>query len=570
MPAWAYHPYGRGLNGLFGGDDWECAGSVTDLPDGSVLWMPRTSGRSAVFRVRGWDHWHRDSGRIELTQPPLAATPDGKGLAAVYYRGPEFAGGPITNRVDARLWFQNAPGNDRVTSWAKGPCDGIAANEAFSIRWTGRLVAPLGEDFWFRVYNEDRQSAFFKTQWWKDGAGFARVWLNGVLVIDRSKDAPRTPDEERGDGYFEAGPIRLEAGRSYDLKVEYASPGREKPEFALSWASNTKEWERIPPAYLHVDAAPAAGPVVSVTTGITEGTTTPVLFSADAPVGEALKIRYRATGVDYVTRRGEVVIAKGTRSAAVAASTGNGPVRVVLEPGAVYRGDGTAGAVTAGRIPSVTEGLVSAYLFDEADGRVMHDSAGGRDGHFENFQNPPVPRWLPAGGKHGGALEFPEQGGKDWVPGQAMSDLALQAALPGSKIAGDFTAAFWVRTRKATQPLVLGSFDLWLQDGRPLLMFGGWPLPNPDGPRLDDSEWHNLAFTWDQSGGKRRMTLYVDGRVLGTSIGPGEASLNDLTLGRSNSCKPDSEGPGFIGAFDDVRIYNRCLGVEEVATLARP
>jgi hypothetical protein len=569
LPAWAYHPYGRGLNGLFGGDDWECAGSVTDLPDGSVLWMPRSSGRSSVFRVRGWDNWHRDSGKIELTQVPPAATPDGKGLAAACYRGAEFAGVPVTNRVDARLWFQNAPGNDRVTSWAKGPCAGIAANEPFSIRWTGRLVAPLGEAFWFRVYNEDRQAAFFKTQWWKDGAGFARVWLNGVLVIDRSKDAPKTPDEERGSGYFEAGPIRLEAGRSYDLKVEYTSPGVEKPEFALSWASNTKEWERIPPAYFHADAPPAAGPVVSVATEKSDGATNLVVFGTEAPVVEALKLRYRTTGVDYVTRPGEVVIAKGARSAAVAVSIGNGPVRVVLEPGAAYRGDGTAGAVTVGRIPSVTNGLVSAYLFDEVDGRVMHDSVSGRDGKFENFQQPPVPLWQPTGGKHGGALEFlPEQGGKAKVPGQAMSDLALQARLPGVKVVGDFTTAFWVRTRKATQPLVLGGFDLWLEDGRPQLNFVGWPLPNPDGARLNDGEWHHFAFTWDQSGGKRAMTLYVDGRVLGTRTGPGEAGFNGLMLGRSNSCKPGSAGPGFIGVFDDVRIYNRCLSAGEVASLA--
>jgi hypothetical protein len=52
--------------------------------------------------------------------------------------------------------------------------------------------------------------------------------------------------------------------------------------------------------------------------------------------------------------------------------------------------------------------------------------------------------------------------------------------------------------------------------------------------------------------------------------GPGEAGFNGLMLGRSNSCKPGSEGPGFIGAFDDVRIYNRCLSAGEVTTLAQP
>ncbi len=157
------------------------------------------------------------------------------------------------------------------------------------------------------------------------------------------------------------------------------------------------------------------------------------------------------------------------------------------------------------------------------------------------------------------------------MPGQSFSDLALQAALPGVKLAGDFTAAFWVRTRKVTEPLVLGSFDLWLQDGRPQLNFGGWPLPNPDGPRLDDGEWHHLAFTWDHSGGKRALTLYVDGRATGTRTGPGEASLNGLILGRSNSCKPGSAGPGCndvygqyldlhmtSGVFNRLEFYRYC------------
>ena len=556
LPAWAYDPQGRGLHGLLAGDDWECAGSVTDLPDGSVLWMPRSSGRSSVFRVRGWDKWHRDSGKIELTRPSLAATPDGTGLAAAYYRGAEFAGVPVANRVDARLWFRNGPGNDRTTSWAKGPCAGITANEPFSIRWTGRLVAPLGEDFWLRVYNENNNASFFATQWWKDGAGYARVWLNGVLVIDRSKDAPQLPDVHRPNGYFEAGPIRLEAGRSYDLKVDYASPGVEKPEFALSWASNTKEWERIPPTYLYPDAPPAAGPVVSVAAGKTEGKTVSVVFSADAPVGQTLPVRYRLTGTDYVTRPGEVVLARGTQSAAVAVPTGNGPVRLVLEPGAAYRGDSSAGTVTVGSVPSVTDGLVAAYLLDEAQGRVIHDSVGGRDGSFERFMNPPVPRWLPTGGKLGGAMEFAEPG--------------VQARLPGMKVAGDFTVACWVRTRNATQPLLLSLLDLWLQDGLPQLMFGGWPLAVKAGSRLDDGQWHHLAFVWDQSGGRRAMSLFVDGTRRGTATGPGEASLADVALGMSNSCKPGSAGPGFIGAFDDVRIYGRRLTDDEVVILSQP
>lgn len=556
LPAWAYEPWGRGMYGLLAGDDWECAGSITDLPDGSVLWLPRSSGRSAVFRVRGWEHWFRDSGKIELRQIPPAAMPDGSGLAAAYYRGADFAGASVTNQVDARLWFENAPASPRIASWAAGPCAGIAANEPFSVRWTGRLVAPLSEEFWFRIYNERNTAGFFATQWWKDGAGYASVWLNGVRVIDRSAAAPQVPDAHRGEGYFEAGPIRMEAGRSYDLKVEYSSPGLPKPEFALSWASNTKEWERIPPAYLHPDTASATGPVVRVAARGLSGATDEIVFRVASPPREALRIRYWTMGGDYEMHRAEAVIAPGTTTAVAVVTAANGPMKLTLDPDAAYRGDGTAGTVTVGRIPSVTNGLVAAYLLDEAQGRIIHDSVGGRDGAFERFMNPPTPRWLPAGGEFGGSMGFAEPG--------------VQARLPGVNVAGDFTVAFWVRTRKATQPLLLGSLDLWLQEGMPQLVLGGWPLAAQAGARLDDGQWHHLAVVWDQSGGKRAMSLLVDGVRRGTATGPEAAGIAEIALGRSNRCRPGSEGSGFIGAFDDIRIYARCLAEDEVTALSRP
>ena len=68
LPDWACEPAGRGLSGMFAGDDWECAGSLAELADGSVLWIPCASGRAAVFRVRGWENWFRASGKIELKQ----------------------------------------------------------------------------------------------------------------------------------------------------------------------------------------------------------------------------------------------------------------------------------------------------------------------------------------------------------------------------------------------------------------------------------------------------------------------------------------------------------------------
>src|SRR5437764_707916 len=76
-----------------------------------------------------------------------------------------------------------------ITNWATGRCAGIAAKEPFAARWTGRLVAPLTEDFCFRVYNAANSSTGSQT--WTDGAGFVRVWLDNVLIIDRSSRGSR-------------------------------------------------------------------------------------------------------------------------------------------------------------------------------------------------------------------------------------------------------------------------------------------------------------------------------------------------------------------------------------------
>ncbi len=531
LPDWAYEPAGRGLSGMFAGDDWECAGSLAELADGSVLWLPRASGRTAAFRVRGWDNWVRASGKVELTQAPPAAAPDGKGLSAAYFRGKDFAGPPVASRVDARLWFTSGAGDKRVASWAAGPCKDITAAEPFAVRWTGRLVAPLSEDYWFRVYNDTADSAFIRGQWWKAGAGSARVWFNGVLVADAAR--------------FESAPVRLVAGHGYDLKIEYASPGLAKPELSFSWASNTKAWQRVPTAYLHADAAPV-GPTVRVT-----AEKTAVRFTLDKPLAEPLVVRFRRTGTDAVTTAGEATIPAAALTASATVEVNYGPCKIELEPAADYRGDGTAGAVTVGSVPSVTDGLAAAYLLDEARGRTIHDSVGTAHAPFEVFMNPPSPRWLPADGVRGGAMDFPEPG--------------IRVNLPGAKIAGDFTVAFWLRTKNATQPILQGSFDLWLADGQPCVNFGGWGTSASKGPRLDDGNWHHVAFAWDESGGKRAMSLFIDGTVAATGTGPANAGSDKFSLGVSNHL----QGKPFLGSFDEIRVYKRTLSADDFGVLAR-
>ena len=434
--------------------------------------------------------------------------------------------------MDARLWFTSGAGDKRVASWVKGPCEGIAAAEPFSVRWTGRIVAPFSEDFWFRIYNQTADASFIQAQWWKAGAGSARVWLNDVLIADDTR--------------FESAPFRLVAGRSYDVRIEYASPGIAKPEFAFSWASNTKEWKRVPTVNLHSDAAPA-GPVVKVT-----AEKNAAHFTLAAKQSKPLTVRFRQTGTDAITTAAQVTIPAATLTASAAVALENGPRKIELEPSADYRGDSTAGTVTIGSVPTVPDGLAAAYLLDEAAGRTIHDSVGSAHAQFEDFMAPPVPRWQSTGGIRGGAMEFAEPG--------------IHVNLPGAKIAGDFTVAFWLRTQQPTQPVMQGSFDLYLKDGHPRLDFGGWPMTAPpESPRLDDGQWHHVAFVWNQSGGQRAMQLHIDSQLAATGNGPETSGVDQLSLGASNQL----QGHAFLGTFDEIRIYQRGLSAIEMGALAQ-
>jgi hypothetical protein len=432
-----------------------------------------------------------------------------------------------------------------MKAWAKGACEGIASGAPFSVRWTGSLTPPLGEDYWFCVYNQWHRGGHTQNQHWKPGAGFVRVWLNGVLIIDLAASAPEG-------GASQYGPVRLEAGHRYAIKAEYASPGAPAPEFSLSWCSSTREWERIPTAFLHSSVPSTRLPVVHLASVPAAAGVPAAAVALDEPCAQPLRVMCRVTGSHYVARPVEAVIPAGGRSAGVALPVGPGKAFLSLVPSVACAGDGVAAALALGDDGPVSEGLVARYAFDEVQGDIAHDSVGVRHAAFQRFLNPPAPRWQPQGGRLLGAVEF----GENWIPAFPIPDPAVK---------GDFTLSLWFRTRQAEAPVLSSLPELWLAGGRPAGIFGGWPLTvAPDAPRLDDGQWHHVAFVWNETGGKRAMALFVDGAQVGSGMGPGSAGASAVQLGRCNSMKGF-----FVGAFDDLRIYSRALSRGETEALAR-
>ncbi|HKN84179.1 MAG TPA: glycoside hydrolase family 3 C-terminal domain-containing protein [Pyrinomonadaceae bacterium] len=134
------------------------------------------------------------AGEPVVTVPASALTIDGTtpGLKAEYFTNQELRGPAATVRTDARIDF----------NWGRyKPTPELSENN-FSVRWTGKLK-PAESGKYTLGFTAD------------DGA---RLYLDGQLLIDAWASNPnKTVTRE----------VTLEAGRSYDLRMEYFQNTRE-------------------------------------------------------------------------------------------------------------------------------------------------------------------------------------------------------------------------------------------------------------------------------------------------------------------------------------------------------
>jgi hypothetical protein len=88
--------------------------------------------------------------------------------------------------------------------------------------------------------------------------------------------------------------------------------------------------------------------------------------------------------------------------------------------------------------------------------------------------------------------------------------------------------------------------------------------------RIRLGEWHHVALTYDGSGKAAGLAIYVDGEraateVLRDTLSGSIATPAPLLLGSRELAKPFQP---FTGQIDDLRLYNRALGPEEIQQLA--
>jgi hypothetical protein len=94
----------------------------------------------------------------------------------------------------------------------------------YSARWTGFIVPKFSEEYAFHTVSNDG----------------VRLWVNGQQVINNWTDHSATED---------VGKIKLEAGRRYDIKLEYFYAGGQAT-MKLLWSSRSQPKEVVPQSQL--------------------------------------------------------------------------------------------------------------------------------------------------------------------------------------------------------------------------------------------------------------------------------------------------------------------------------
>ncbi|PYO93000.1 MAG: beta-1,3-glucosyltransferase [Gemmatimonadetes bacterium] len=172
-------------------------------------------------------------GRIILEYEVIPATQFESGMSGEYFDNPNLAGTAVLTRVDPRIDFH----------WTlSGPARGLPF-DWYSVRWTGRITVPAAGVHHIGVAGND---------------GY-RLYVDDKLLIDDWHK--RSYDVRLSD-------VRLEPGRSYDLRLEYyetTGPGHVQ----LIWDAGMKDdWRAA------IDSAVALArhsAVAVVVAGIEEG-----------------------------------------------------------------------------------------------------------------------------------------------------------------------------------------------------------------------------------------------------------------------------------------------------------
>ncbi len=166
--------------------------------------------QAEVVYARGVDlvEGRDDPAATPLVEPQyLRPSPDAteRGLRGEYFRNKDLSGEPVLVRVDPQVafrWDRGSPTDNLMARGEAGPGQALP-NDGFGIRWSGQLLPPVSGTYRIEAAAND---------------GF-RLDLDGKRLFDHWSNSER----------LRAGSatVELEAGRAYDLVLEYYENDRD-------------------------------------------------------------------------------------------------------------------------------------------------------------------------------------------------------------------------------------------------------------------------------------------------------------------------------------------------------
>jgi hypothetical protein len=171
---------------------------------------------TTAYRVTSVDKTGNESAAAETSayRPPAPLV--GTGLKAEYYDNADLTNLKLT-RTDAQINFD----------WTTGSPDASIGVDTFSVRWTGQIQADVTGNYTFTLRADDG----------------VRMWVNGVLVIDKFTNAGSNTSNV-------STPVALTAGQKADIKIEYfENAGGAYCQFY--WQSSTMAKTLVPASALY-------------------------------------------------------------------------------------------------------------------------------------------------------------------------------------------------------------------------------------------------------------------------------------------------------------------------------
>ena len=210
--------------------DMVTGGLLFQRANGEVIYCADGWNNLPTYRITGWDKLVRQQGTLHVAAASKPASGTGTGLAARYAAVGNGAT-PMREGVDPQIWFGDAAHKKLWPGDAKGD---------FTATWTGRIEAKFSEEYLLHLYVG------------MDGKKLpeeARLWIDGRLVIDTTKETKASKDARATVARFQTEPLPLTAGKPVPLKLEYKKTG--SGELHLSWESVSQSIEHIPTSALH-------------------------------------------------------------------------------------------------------------------------------------------------------------------------------------------------------------------------------------------------------------------------------------------------------------------------------